>query len=85
MVTYRDARFRTPIYGEDEPADTRTRGEPGWLAAIERGGAALIGNQWLAASIVLAIALAVIAVGVDMPPPAAKATLVLAIVLAARR
>jgi hypothetical protein len=58
-------------------------GEPGWLAAIDRGAAAFIGNQGLAASIVLAIALAVIAVGVYLPPPAARATLVLAIVVAA--
>ena len=57
-------------------------GEPGWLAAIERGGASLVANQGLAASIVLAVALVLIAIGVYLPHPFAKATLVLAIVLA---
>ena len=57
-------------------------GEPGWLAAIERGGASLVGNQGLAASVVLAAALALIAIGVYLPRPFAQATLVLAIVVA---
>ncbi len=58
-------------------------GEPGWLATLDRGAASLVAHQGLAASIVLAIALVIIAVGVYLPPPAAKATLVLAIVVAA--
>jgi hypothetical protein len=58
-------------------------GEPSWLATIDRGAASLVANQGLAASIVLAVALVVIAVGVYLPPPAAKATLLLAIVVAA--
>jgi hypothetical protein len=58
-------------------------GEPGWLAALDRGAASLVAHQGLAASIVLAVALVIIAVGVYLPPPAAKATLVLAIVVAA--
>ena len=58
-------------------------GEPGWLAAIDRNAAALVAHQGLAASIVLAAALVIIAVGVYLPPPAARATLVLAIVVAA--
>jgi hypothetical protein len=57
-------------------------GEPGWLAAIQRGGASLVANQGLAASVVLAVALALIAIGVYLPEPFAKATLVLAIVVA---
>jgi hypothetical protein len=60
-------------------------GEPGWLAAIMRGAASLVGGRGLAASIVLAVALVVIAVGVYLPPQAvkaAKATLLLAIVVA---
>jgi hypothetical protein len=57
-------------------------GEPGWLSAIERGGASLVANQGLAASVVLALALAGIAVGVYLPRPFAKATLALAIVVA---
>ena len=47
-------------------------GEPGWLAAIDRNAAALVAHQGLAASIVLAAALVLIAVGVYLPPPAAR-------------
>jgi hypothetical protein len=58
-------------------------GEPGWLAALDKHSAALVAHQGLAASIVLAVALAIVPVGVYLPAPVAKATLVLAIVLAA--
>ncbi|HEY2264594.1 MAG TPA: hypothetical protein VGJ50_12280 [Streptosporangiaceae bacterium] len=58
-------------------------GEPGWLAALDRGAASLVAHQGLAASIVLAIALVIVAVGVYLPAPAARGTLVLAIVIAA--
>jgi hypothetical protein len=58
-------------------------GEPGWLASIDRGAAALVAHQGLAASIVLAIALVLIAVAVCLPQRTAKAGLVLAIVVAA--
>ncbi len=57
--------------------------EPGWLAAIDRNAAALVAHQGLAASIVLAVALVIIAVGVYLPAPVLKGTLVLAIVVAA--
>ncbi len=58
-------------------------GEPGWLAALDKHSAALVAHQGLAASIVLAVALVIVAIGAYLPPPAARATLVLAIVLAA--
>ena len=58
-------------------------GEPGWLAALDKHAASLVGHSGLAASVVLAVALIVIALGVFLPPPVARATLVLAIVLAA--
>ena len=58
-------------------------GQPGWLAAVERNAAALVAGQGLAASIVLAAALGLIAVGVYLPRPAARAALVLAMVVAA--
>ena len=58
-------------------------GEPGWLAALDKHSAALVAQQGLAASIVLAVALAIVAVGVFLPLPVARATLILAIVLAA--
>jgi hypothetical protein len=57
-------------------------GEPGWLAALERNAAALVGHQGLAASVVLAAALALVAVGVYLPPAAARGTLLLAVVVA---
>jgi hypothetical protein len=57
-------------------------GNPGWLAALDRGAASLVSGQGMAASVVLAVALILIAVGVYLPSPAAKGTLVLAIVVA---
>jgi hypothetical protein len=57
-------------------------GEPGWLSAIDKAAASLVAGQGLAASIVLAVALVLIAAGVYLPPSVAKATLVLAIVVA---
>jgi hypothetical protein len=58
-------------------------GQPGWLAAIDRGAAGLVAHQGLAASIALAVALTVIAVAVYLPLRPARAGLVLAIVVAA--
>jgi hypothetical protein len=57
-------------------------GEPGWLAATERAAASLVANHGLTASVLLAVALALVAIGVYLPGPLAKATLVLAIVMA---
>lgn len=56
-------------------------GEPGWLAAIDKGAAALVAHQGLAASIVLAAALTLVAVGVCLPATA-RAAVVLALVVA---
>jgi hypothetical protein len=58
-------------------------GEPIWLQTLQRGAASLVAGQGLAASVVLAIALVLIAVGVYLPAPITKAALVLAIVVAA--
>jgi hypothetical protein len=58
-------------------------GDPGWLNGLLRGAASLTAGQGLATSIALAVAFAVIAAGVFLPPAAARATLVLAIVIAA--
>ncbi len=60
-----------------------TGGEPAWLAAISQHGAALLAHQGLAASVMLAAILALIAIGVYLPPSAARAALVVAAVLAA--
>jgi len=58
-------------------------GEPVWLQDLQKAGASLIGNQGLAASVVLAVALVLIAAGVYLPARITKAALVLAIVVAA--
>ena len=58
-------------------------GEPSWLGTLDKQSAALVAHQGLAASIALAVALAIIAVGVYLPPPLARATLILALVVTA--
>ena len=56
-------------------------GEPGWLAALDRGAAGLLARQGLAASVVLAVLLAAVAGAVFLPPGVARAAVVLAIAL----
>ena len=58
-------------------------GEPGWLAALMRGAAAVVAQRGLATSVVFAVAFVLIAAGVYLPAAAAKATLLLAIAVAA--
>jgi len=58
-------------------------GEPSWLGALDRQSAALVAHQGLATSIALAAALAIIAVGLYLPPQLARATLILALVVTA--
>jgi hypothetical protein len=60
-----------------------TGGEPGWIAWLDRHAATVLAHQGLAASIALAVALIVIAVGVFLPPPLARSALILALVVAA--
>ena len=60
-----------------------TGGEPSWLAGLEKHAAAVLAHQGLAASIVLAVALIAIAVGIFLPPPLARSALILALVVAA--
>jgi len=57
-------------------------GEPGWLGAINRGAGDVLAHNGLAASIVLAVLLAVVAIGIFGPLPAYRTAIVLAIVLA---
>jgi hypothetical protein len=57
-------------------------GEPGWLAALIHGAAALVTGADLATSAGLAVALAVVAVGIWLPAAAARATLLLGIAVA---
>ena len=58
-------------------------GEPGWVAAIERNAAALFAHEGLPGSIILAVVLGVIAIGVFLPAPVFRPILVLALVTAA--
>ena len=58
-------------------------GEPGWLAALDKGAAAAVAGHGLAAAAALAVAFFVIALSVLLPRRAAKAVLGLAIVVAA--
>jgi hypothetical protein len=60
-----------------------TGGEPGWVAGLDKHAAAVLAHQGLTASIMLAVALIVIAVGVFLPPPLARSALILALVVAA--
>ena len=59
-----------------------TGGEPGWVTGLQEHAAAVLAHQGLAASIVLAVALIVIAVGVFLPPPLARSALILALAVA---
>ncbi|HTP14480.1 MAG TPA: hypothetical protein VMK13_01430 [Streptosporangiaceae bacterium] len=58
-------------------------GQPGWLAGLDNHLGALLSHRGLAASVVLAVVLALVAVGVSLPTPAARAAVVLAVVTAA--
>ncbi len=60
-----------------------TGGEPGWVTGLENHAAAVLANQGLTASIALAVALAVIAIGVFLPTPLARSVVILALVVAA--
>ncbi|HEX4396069.1 MAG TPA: hypothetical protein VH136_00415, partial [Trebonia sp.] len=60
-----------------------TGGEPGWVTGLEEHAATLLTGQGLAASVALAVALAVTAAGAFLSPPLARGTLILALVTAA--
>jgi hypothetical protein len=58
-------------------------GEPGWLASLDRNAANLVAGQGITVAVVLAVVLGLVAAGVFLPVPAARAALVLAVVVAA--
>ncbi len=62
--------------------ETANAGQPGWLAAIDRHAASAVANQGLTVAIVVAIACLAIAGGVFLGRVAARATLVLLILMA---
>jgi hypothetical protein len=60
-----------------------TAGEPSWMASIDRSAAGLLAGRGLAASVVLAVVLAAVAVGIFLPGPAVRVTVVLAVAVSA--
>jgi hypothetical protein len=58
-------------------------GQPAWLAGIDGRLAGFLGHHGPGTAILLAVVLAVIAIGIYLPPPAVRAMLVLAVVTAA--
>jgi hypothetical protein len=58
-------------------------GEPRWLASLDHAAASLVAHHGLTASVVLAVALALVGVSVYLPTPAARAGVVAAVILAA--
>jgi hypothetical protein len=58
-------------------------GEPGWLGWIDSHAASALSGHGLATSIVLAVACGIVALGTYLPSGIARATVVLAIVVAA--
>jgi hypothetical protein len=58
-------------------------GQPGWLASIDNHLGAFLSHRGPAAALVLAVVLAIVAVGVFLPVPAARAVIVVAVVTAA--
>jgi hypothetical protein len=56
-------------------------GEPSWVASLDRHSASLVDHRGLAVMVVLAVLLALVAIGTFLPARAANATLVAAIVL----
>ena len=58
-------------------------GEPGWIASIDHGAAALLGQHGQQASAILAVAFETIAIGIFLPAPAARVAVILAVAAAA--
>jgi hypothetical protein len=58
-----------------------TGGEPRWLSGIDNAFAGLVAQRGLAAAIVLAVALALVGVGVLLPAPWQRVAIVLALVI----
>jgi hypothetical protein len=59
------------------------RGEPGWLAAVDRHAQSLLAQRGLACAVLVALICVAVALGVFGPPVVARAVVVLAVVTAA--
>ena len=58
-------------------------GEPGWIASIDHGAAAVLAHHSQQASAVLAVICEIIAAGIFLPAPAARVAVILAVAVAA--
>ena len=58
-------------------------GEPGWLASLDRNAAHQVAGQGTTVAVILAVVLGLVAAGVFLPVPGARAALVLAGLVAA--
>ena len=67
--------------GVHDLIDGMTVGEPGWLRSLNHHAATLVDHRGLATMAVLAVLSAVVAVGVYLPPGAANAAVVAAVVI----
>ena len=74
--------YRTPQGLRDLFAST-AQGQPGWLASIGHDAASLVAGRGGTVSIIIAVVLGVIALGVFAPAPAVRVVLVVALVAAA--
>jgi hypothetical protein len=57
-------------------------GEPGWLASLDRNAANLVAGEGTTVGVILAVVLSLVAVGVFLPVPGARAAQVLAVLVA---
>jgi hypothetical protein len=69
--------------GLHDMVSSMASGEPGWIAAIDQGAAALLAQHGQQASAVLAVAFEIIAIGIFLPAPAARVAVILAVAAAA--
>jgi hypothetical protein len=74
--------YRTP-QGLHDMISSNAQGQPGWLAGIVHDAAGLVAGRGGTVSLIIAVVLGVIALGVFIPAPAVRVVLVVALVAAA--
>jgi hypothetical protein len=73
----------TAPQGLHDMLSSMASGEPGWIASLDRGAAALLAGHGQQASAVLAVAFELTALGVFLPARAARIAVILAVAAAA--
>lgn len=68
--------------GVHDLIDSLDSGQPRWLGAIDRHAASLVAHRGIVVAVVFALICLLVAYGVYLPAPAARATLVVAVVTA---